>query len=54
LPGRVVHHGFPGPPQLTNKMTDKEIPQVYCKVCDQIRRLVESLPRDCLSKASNR
>lgn len=45
FPGRILHRGFPDPPQLTREMTDEEeILQVYRQVRDQIRTFVESLP----------
>lgn len=45
IPGRIIHHGFPDPPQLTKEMTDEEeILEGYRNVRDQIRVFVESLP----------
>lgn len=49
FPGRIVHRGFPDPPQLAKGAgTEDEILQAYRLVCEQIRQFVETLPQSLL------
>ncbi len=46
FPGKIIHHGFPDPPQLAkNATTDEEILQAYRMVRDQIRQFILTLPQ---------
>ena len=46
FPGKIIHHGFPDPPQLAkNAATEEESLQAYRTVRDQIRQFVETLPQ---------
>ena len=46
FPGKIIHHGFPDPPQLAkNATTEEEVLQAYRTVRDQIRQFIESLPQ---------
>lgn len=45
FPGRIIHHGFPDPPQLAkNATSEEEVLQAYRMVRDQIRLFVATLP----------
>ena len=45
FPGRIIHRGFPDPPQLAKGATSEEsILQAYRSVRDLIRDYVETLP----------
>lgn len=45
FPGRIVHRGFPDPPQLAkDASTEEEILQAYRSVRDLIRDFIETLP----------
>ena len=49
FPGKIIHQGFPDPPQLArNATTEEEILQAYRTVRDQIRQFIESLPQSLL------
>jgi arsenate reductase (thioredoxin) len=46
FPGKIIHHGFPDPPQLAkNATTEEETLQPYRTVRDQIRQFIETLPQ---------
>lgn len=46
FPGKIIHHGFPDPPQLAkNATTEEETLQAYRTVRDQIRQFIETLPQ---------
>lgn len=46
FPGKIIHHGFPDPPQLAkNATTEEEVLQAYRKVRDQIRQFIQTLPQ---------
>lgn len=46
FPGKIIHHGFPDPPQLAkNATTEEESLQAYRTVRDQLRQYIESLPK---------
>lgn len=48
-PGKIIHHGFPDPPQLAkNATTEEESLQAYRTVRDQIRQYIETLPQSLL------
>jgi len=45
FPGRIIHRGFPDPPQLAKEaISEEEILQAYRSVRDRIRDFVVSLP----------
>lgn len=46
FPGRIIHHGFPDPPQLAkNASSEEEILQAFRTVRDQIRQFIETFPQ---------
>jgi arsenate reductase (thioredoxin) len=46
FPGKIIHHGFPDPPQLAkNATTEEETLQAYRTVRDQIRQFIQTLPQ---------
>ncbi|WP_448873560.1 arsenate reductase ArsC [Desulfobulbus propionicus] len=46
FPGKIIHQGFPDPPQLAkNAVSEEETLQAYRTVRDQIRQFIESLPK---------
>lgn len=46
FPGKIIHHGFPDPPQLAkNATSEEETLQAFRTVRDQIRQFIESLPQ---------
>ena len=49
FPGKIIHHGFPDPPQLAKHATsEEESLQAYRTVRDQIRQYIETLPQSLL------
>lgn len=49
FPGKILHQGFPDPPQLAkNAASKEETLRVYRTVRDQIRQFIASLPQSLL------
>ena len=54
FPGKIIHHGFPDPPQLAkNAATEEESLQAYRTVRDQIRQFIESLPQSLFTEITS-
>jgi len=49
---RIVHHGFPDPPQLAKALIDSDKLNPYRKVRDEIRAFIETLPHRLNEKES--
>ena len=46
---KIIHCGFDDPPRLAKSLkTDEEKLKIYCKVRDEIRRFIETLPESLI------